>query len=260
MADLTLLTNWTALRTDLHRAFAVLKASDRQLLEDLARKDAFARQTIRHLLRVVTSEAFRSSQERTRNFLCFVVGLRLLGRADQVKQTTVAMAVFGQSASFDPLENSIVRVAGSALRHRLRRYYESEGRHDLVRILLSPGSYVPEIQDQRVDLRVHRFGIWSGRQDTELGRALKSELAIALVGLRRFVGPNSQAMRQHYELRGAIALTPATTTIHIALLSLHTDRIVYTDTLSAPRTQASELPRRASQTLESFLQQPPPLF
>ena len=49
------------------------------------------------------------------------------GRTDQIKEYNVAVEALGRPASFDPRQDSIVRVEAFRLRKRLKQYYENEG-------------------------------------------------------------------------------------------------------------------------------------
>src|SRR5260221_7596825 len=96
-----------------------LNQAERTRLQELRLADPFVDEAIRQLERILASSAFVRSQRRAKDFLTFVVAKKLLGDEDQIKQTTIAIRVFGESAEFDPLESSKVRVAGIALRRRL---------------------------------------------------------------------------------------------------------------------------------------------
>ena len=97
------------------------------------------------LARVLASPIFASA-ERSRKFLEFVVRETLAGRAEDIKESLVAVVVFRKEASFDPRADSIVRVEARNLRSRLREYYATEGREDPVLIEVPKGSYVPQFQ------------------------------------------------------------------------------------------------------------------
>lgn len=66
------------------------------------------------------------------------------GRANQIKEYNIAVEALGRPASFDPRQDSIVRVEAFRLRKRLKLYYENEGTGRLVRIVIPPGQYVPQ--------------------------------------------------------------------------------------------------------------------
>ena len=92
--------------------------------------------------RILASADFAQS-ERMKTFLRFVVEETLEGRAERLKEYTIATEVFARDESFDPQTNTIVRVEAGRLRRRLERYHLTEGRDNEVRIDLPKGTYVP---------------------------------------------------------------------------------------------------------------------
>ena len=76
----------------------------------------------------------------------FVVDEQLAGRADALKEYTIALEVFERDESFDPQTSSIVRIEASRLRSKLEKYNATTGRGDAIRINLPQGSYVPTFQ------------------------------------------------------------------------------------------------------------------
>lgn len=93
------------------------------------------------LERVLAGTAFASSQ-RSREFLRYVVEETLAGRAEQIKERSIAMAVFARGAQYDPGEDSIVRVKAVEVRKRLAQHYAASP-GSVVRIDLPQGGYVP---------------------------------------------------------------------------------------------------------------------
>ena len=71
------------------------------------------------------------------------VELTLNGQAEQIKESTLAIDVFGRKTSFDPRSDPIVRVQARKLRDRLAAWYETEGAQDDIVIEYVRGSYVP---------------------------------------------------------------------------------------------------------------------
>lgn len=98
----------------------------------------------RELRRIIESGTFRGSH-RCRSFLEFVVGKVLDGDPESLKERSLAVEVFGRSASADLTEDSIVRVGAREVRKRLAQYYMGEGAENPLRVELPPGSYVPLI-------------------------------------------------------------------------------------------------------------------
>lgn len=94
--------------------------------------------------RILVSSQFRDSP-RLQAFLRFVVSLTLEGKADQIKESTIAAEVFGrQDTSDDP----IVRSSARRLRARLEDYYQDTGAGDPLRIVIPKGGYVPDIEER----------------------------------------------------------------------------------------------------------------
>jgi serine/threonine-protein kinase len=76
-------------------------------------------------------------------FLRFTVEQALAGRGEELKEYRIGLEVFDKDASFDPRIDPIVRVEARRLRSKLKRYYETEGKDEPVRVEYPTGSYVP---------------------------------------------------------------------------------------------------------------------
>ena len=95
------------------------------------------------LARLQASRAFRGAV-RHRALLQHLVERRLAGDTAALKESVLAVQVFGRSAAgFDPVKDSIVRVEARRLRARLASYHAGEGRTAPLRIELPVGSYLP---------------------------------------------------------------------------------------------------------------------
>jgi serine/threonine-protein kinase len=103
---------------------------------------AESREVREHLEKVLASVAFAGAS-RVQQFLRFVVEETLGGRVGDLKESVVAVNVFGRRGDFDSHSDSVVRVQATHLRKRLREYYRTEGLHDGLVIELPPGAYVP---------------------------------------------------------------------------------------------------------------------
>ncbi|HZO51631.1 MAG TPA: hypothetical protein VFB63_02895 [Bryobacteraceae bacterium] len=111
------------------------------------------------LARILASGTFARAGRLSR-FLQFVVEARVEGRADDLKEYSIALAVFDRPVSYDPQIDSLVRVEASRLRARLKQYYESEGQGDLIRIEIPKGSYAPVFKAQSPPANKHRAFNW----------------------------------------------------------------------------------------------------
>ena len=91
---------------------------------------------------LVRDPVFRSSK-RSVAFLRYVVEKTLAGMADQIKERSIGVEVFGRDPSYDTNLDHIVRTAAAELRKRLATYYVDEKHRSELRMGFVPGSYVP---------------------------------------------------------------------------------------------------------------------
>lgn len=91
---------------------------------------------------LVRDESFRSSR-RSVAFLRYVVEQTLNGSANQIKERTIGVEVFGREPTYDTNLDHIVRTAATELRKRLAIYYGDEKHRSELRMGLIPGSYIP---------------------------------------------------------------------------------------------------------------------
>jgi len=96
----------------------------------------------RQLERVLASPGFVRN-ERMSRFLRFLTERHLEGNDDQIKESVIAVEVFGRRADHNPSQDSVVRTEASRLRARLAEYYIGEGAADAVVIELPKGGYTP---------------------------------------------------------------------------------------------------------------------
>jgi hypothetical protein len=64
-----------------------------------------------------------------------------------LKETVIAIDVFGRDASFDPGSDSIVRSNIYNLRKKLDSYYLDEGANDSIRLIIPKGSYLVQFRE-----------------------------------------------------------------------------------------------------------------
>src|SRR3984957_12054208 len=91
---------------------------------------------------LIRDEVFRSSK-RSVAFLKYVVEMTLNGSADQIKERTIGVEVFGRHPSYDTNLDHIMRTAATELRKKLATYYVDEKHRSELRMGLIPGSYIP---------------------------------------------------------------------------------------------------------------------
>ena len=97
-----------------------------------------SRQT--QIQRILQSRAFRTSEVQ-RNLLSYLAEKSISGSADNLKEYVVGLDVFGKPASYDPRQESTVRMHVARLRQKLAEYYRSEGVDDPVFVDLPKGGF-----------------------------------------------------------------------------------------------------------------------
>jgi len=103
----------------------------------------------RQLERVLAGPGFVRN-ERMSRFLRFLVEGHLEGSDTQLKESVIAVEVFGRRPDYDPSQDSIVRTEASRLRARLAEYYVGEGKDDGIAIELPRGGYTPAFRFRNV--------------------------------------------------------------------------------------------------------------
>jgi hypothetical protein len=98
-----------------------------QYLEDLVKTDRFRKSpSLNHLLEYLVRKAVE-------------------GKNEEIKESIIAIDVFGRSYEFDGRLDNIVRVQAHRLRKILDAYYASEGSHDRFVISIPKGGYLATI-------------------------------------------------------------------------------------------------------------------
>ena len=90
--------------------------------------------------RIVQSKAFRTSEVH-RNLLNYLAEKSLAGTADSLKEYTVGLDVFAKPTSYDPRQESVVRMHVARLRQKLAEYYRTEGVDDPVMVDVPKGGF-----------------------------------------------------------------------------------------------------------------------
>ena len=89
------------------------------------------------------------ASDRRRAFLRYIVDEAIAGRAAALKGFTIATAVFGRGAHFDPKDDPVVRIEARRLRRDLDSYYVGAGAGDPIRISVPKGGYAPTFTVRR---------------------------------------------------------------------------------------------------------------
>src|SRR3954451_18943975 len=90
--------------------------------------------------RIIASKAFKTSEVH-RNLLTYLADKSLAGEAQNLKEYTVGLDVFGKPSSYDPRQESVVRMHVGRLRQKLAEYYRTEGTTDPIIVDLPKGGF-----------------------------------------------------------------------------------------------------------------------
>lgn len=120
----------------------------RDTVEDTSQSlvDGALRGAVRDQLERMLASPYFSHSKRFPNFLRFVVDHTLSGTADNIKERTLGIEIFGRDADYDTASDPIVRVTAAEIRKRTAQYYQDSKHNEELRITLPSGSYVPQFQ------------------------------------------------------------------------------------------------------------------
>src|ERR1700730_886989 len=90
--------------------------------------------------RILQSKVFRTSEVQ-RNLLSYLAEKSLAGGAHALKEYTVGLDVLGKPPSYDPRQESVVRMHIARLRQKLAEYYRTDGVEDPIIVDLPKGGF-----------------------------------------------------------------------------------------------------------------------
>jgi hypothetical protein len=90
--------------------------------------------------RILQSKVFRTS-EVLRHLFGYLAEKSLDGTADSLKEYTIGLDALGKPATFDPRQESVVRMHTARLRQKLAEYYRTEGVDDPIIVDMPKGGF-----------------------------------------------------------------------------------------------------------------------
>jgi hypothetical protein len=90
------------------------------------------------------THSFFNHGKRLPTFLRFVVEQTVAGNAENIKERTLGIEIYGRDAEYDTASDPIVRVTAAELRKRVAQYYQDPAHEHELRITLPSGSYIPQ--------------------------------------------------------------------------------------------------------------------
>ena len=97
-------------------------------------------EAVREQMNRLLANPFFSHSRRFPIFLRFVVEQTLAGAAENIKERTLGVEIFGRDAEYDTSVDPIVRVTAAEIRKRVAQYYQDPGHEREMRITLPQGS------------------------------------------------------------------------------------------------------------------------
>lgn len=98
-----------------------------------------------YLDQLLSTQRFRKAPVLSQ-LLQYLVTKAAEGRIDEIKESIIAIDVFGHTRDFDSRLDNIVRVQAHRLRKLLDAHYGAEGLGDKFHITIPKGSYVPQVR------------------------------------------------------------------------------------------------------------------
>ena len=147
--------------------------------------------------RIFQSKSFRNS-DLLRHLLSYLVEASLAGTADDLKEYTVAVDALGKPSSYDPRQESAVRMQVARLRQKLADYYRSEGAEDALVVGLPKGGFRIVFEPRGADAEEPGKPRWGRRE-----RWLAGALGVAVAALA-----TATVLAVHYQ-RAEAALSRA---------------------------------------------------
>ena len=167
-------------------------------------------QAVRQQLeRILGSPGF-ARNERLSRFLRFSVEGHLEGKDHELKESVIAIEVFGRRPDFDSRLDPVVRTEAVRLRARLDEYYIKEGKADALVIELPKGGYVPRFRE----VEEERQGTAPITEGTRASFSARSWLALALACLVIGLAAAGWWWIQHGSTPISIAVLPLENTSH----------------------------------------------
>ena len=115
--------------------------------------DAAEQELIREQAALIVASGVLGRSRSYRSLFDYLVHNSLNGRAP--KEIEIAAEVFSRDKSFDPAQDSMVRVYAHNLRQKIRQFYETEGSAEICQLHLPRGEYrlaIAEQVDEPIDV------------------------------------------------------------------------------------------------------------
>ena len=148
--------------------------------------------------RILQNKALKLSEVQ-RRLLSYLAEKSFAGEADDLKEYAIGVDAFGKPASYDPRQESVVRMHVARLRQKLAEYYRTDGLNDAILLDLPKGGFKVTFEARPAAVAAPSAPVRPAWWRPEL--ALAAALVLALAGALYFVVRPAQA--QHAVVEAA---------------------------------------------------------
>ena len=96
-----------------------------------------------HLAARIAASPQLSRSDQLREILFYLIRQSLLHPDEPIRESEIAHKALGRPASFNPVDDNIVRVQVAHLRKRLLQYFNEKGQDEKLQVTIARGSYRP---------------------------------------------------------------------------------------------------------------------
>ena len=96
-----------------------------------------------HLAARIAASPLLARSDQLREILFYLVRQSLLHPDEPIRESEIAHKALGRPASFNPVDDNIVRVQVAHLRKRLLQYFNDKGPDEKLQVTIARGSYKP---------------------------------------------------------------------------------------------------------------------
>lgn len=128
----------------------------------------------RQVSRISHSRVFEHSQTLQR-LLRYLAAKSIEAPGEQIKEYTIGVEALERRPSFDPREDTIVRVQVHRLREKLLEYYKGDGARDPILVTIPKGRYLPSFEVMPPSLPVSHALVESAQGTAEGAEAITDE-------------------------------------------------------------------------------------
>jgi len=180
--------------------------------------------------RILQNKTLKLSEVQ-RRLLLYLAEKSFAGEADDLKEYAIGVDAFGKPASYDPRQESVVRMHVARLRQKLAEYYRTDGLSDPILLDLPKGGFKVTFEARPTAAAAPSAPVRPAWRRPEL--ALAAALVLGLAGALYFVVRPAQA--QHAVVEAA-SWTPELQQLWSPILSSNRPLVVC---LATPANGAS---------------------